>query len=68
MDLWDTQFFLFIRLEESSITGELRRILTTTNVFLYKFDISQGYHHTDINHNYDQGYALSCKNFGESKG
>ena len=39
LDLRDTQFFLFIRSEQSSITGELRRILWT-NVFLYKFDIS----------------------------
>ena len=53
LDLWYTQFFLFISSEKSSITRELQRILRTTNVF-YKFDISEGYHHIDIDHNYQK--------------
>ena len=53
LDLWYTQFFLFISSEKSSITRELRRILWRTNVF-YKFDISEGYHHIDIDHNYQK--------------
>ena len=32
----------------------------TTNVF-YKFDISQGYHHIDIDHNYQKYLGFICK-------
>ena len=43
--------FLFIGTEYNSITRELCGNLWTTKVFLYKFDISQGYHHIDIDEN-----------------
>ena len=33
----------------------------TTNVFLYKFDISQGYHHIDIDDNYQKYLGFSWK-------
>ena len=61
MDLWGRQFFLFIRSEQSSITGELRTILSATNVFLYKFDINQGYHHIDIDDSYQRYLGFSWK-------
>ena len=51
LDLWDTQFFLFISSEKSLITREHENILWTANVF-EKFDISEGFHHTGIDHNY----------------
>ena len=60
LDLWNTQFFLFIRSEYSS-TRELRRILWTTNVFLYEFGISEGYHHIDIDDNYQKKLGFSWK-------
>ena len=43
------------------ITGELRTIFLTTNVFLYKFDISQGYHHIDIDDNYQKYFGFFWK-------
>ena len=57
LDLWDTQFFLFISSEKSSITRELQR---KTHVF-YKFDISQGYHHIHIDHNYQKYLGFISK-------
>ena len=57
LDLWDTQFFLFISSEKSSITRELQR---KTYVF-YKFDISQGYHHIHIDHNYQKYLGFISK-------
>ena len=43
------------------MTGELQRILWTTNIFLYKFDISQIYHHIDIDYNYQKYLGFSWK-------
>ena len=57
LDLWDTQFFLFISSEKSSITRELQR---KTHVF-YKFDVSQGYHHIHIDHNYQKYLGFISK-------
>ena len=37
------------------MTGEPCRVSWTTKVFLYNFDINEGYHHIDIDEN-DQKY------------
>ena len=58
--------FLVYKLRKKSlITRELKRMFWTTNVF-YKFDISQGYHHIDIDHNYQKYLGFICKIDGKS--
>ena len=61
LDLWDRQFFLFKSSEKGSIIRERERILWTTNVFLYKFDISEGYYHIDIDDNYQKYLGFPWK-------
>ena len=43
------------------MTGDLCRNLWTTNVFLYKFHISHGYHHLDNDNNHLKYFGFSWK-------